>query len=132
MSIFVDTSAFYAIFDANDQDHQAARATWSHLLEQDEVLTTSNYVLVETFALLQRRRGIEPVRLFHDVVMPILQILWVDVSVHELAVATWLTAGRRQLSLVDCVSFVLMRQHSIQASFAFDQHFTEQGLPVIP
>ncbi len=120
MSIFIDTSVFYAIFDANDQDHQAARATWSHLLDQDEVLTTSNYVLVEAFALLQRRRGMEPVRLFHDVVTPLLQILWVDVSVHELAVATWLTAGRRQLSLVDCATFVLMRQYGIHTAFAFD------------
>lgn len=132
MTVFVDTSAFYAVFDAGDQDHPRAREAWVGLVDRREPLATSNYVLVETLALLQRRRGIEPVRLFHDAVAPVLHVLWVDASVHQQAVAAWLTAGRRQLSLVDCVSFVLMRQHGLDTAFAFDEHFREQEFDVVP
>lgn len=39
-----------------------------------------------------------------------------------------LTANRRNLSLVDCVSFAAMRKLNIQYYFAFDKHFEEQGL----
>ncbi len=38
-----------------------------------------------------------------------------------------LAANRRQLSLVDCVSFAAMRELGIEHYFAFDQHFDEQG-----
>ena len=38
----------------------------------------------------------------------------------------------RQLSLVDCTSFVVMRQIGIDDVFAFDRHFAEQGFTVLP
>lgn len=95
-------------------------------------LVTSNYVLVETLALLQSRLGIEAVRTFDDGIAPLLRVLWVDFCVHQQAIAAVLTAGRRRLSLVDCSSFVLMRRHGLETAFAFDDHFAEQGLEVVP
>jgi predicted nucleic acid-binding protein len=38
-----------------------------------------------------------------------------------------LAAGRRRLSLTDCVSFEVMRRSESATAFAFDTHFTEQG-----
>lgn len=38
-----------------------------------------------------------------------------------------LAAGRRSLSLVDCVSFAAMRQYGIREAFTFDCHFGEHG-----
>jgi predicted nucleic acid-binding protein len=40
-------------------------------------------------------------------------------------------ANRRSLSLVDCVSFVVMRQLAIRDAFAFDRHFEEQGFTLV-
>ncbi|HHY95520.1 MAG TPA: PIN domain-containing protein, partial [Firmicutes bacterium] len=49
--VFVDTSALYAVLDADDEWHEKAKAAWEKLLSNDEVvLITSNYVLVETSA----------------------------------------------------------------------------------
>lgn len=45
---------------------------------------------------------------------------------------TTLTANRRQLSLVDCVSFTVMRERGIKTAFVFDDHFEEQGFECIP
>ena|GEM_PF-3548981 len=47
-------------------------------------------------------------------------------------VSALLTSGREQLSLVDCVSFELMRQLGIRTAFTFDRHFEEQGFTCLP
>ena len=42
-----------------------------------------------------------------------------------------LAAARKKLSLVDCVSFQIMRQQGVRAAFCFDSHFREQGFDVL-
>jgi uncharacterized protein len=42
-------------------------------------------------------------------------------------VGALLTAGRRRLSLVDCVSFAVMRARQIDEYLGLDPHFDEQG-----
>ncbi len=118
--------------DAEDENHLRARECWDRLLDEHESLVTSNYVLLETLALLQRRLGLDAARAFQGTVVPGLRVLWVDAQVHDSATATWLAIGRRQVSLVDCTSFTLMRQHGVDAAFAFDAHFAEQGLTLVP
>lgn len=57
MSVFVDTSAWFALASATDQDHQAARAIYRDLVDRNEVLVTTSYALAETMALIQYRLG---------------------------------------------------------------------------
>ena len=132
MSVFVDTSAFYAVLDADDEEHPRAWEAWEGLIVAQEPLFTSNYVLVETLALLQSRLGIEAIRAFDDAVIPLLRVLWVDEVLHRESVTALLMVGRRSLSLVDCSSFALMRRHGLDTAFAFDAHFPEQGFDVGP
>jgi predicted nucleic acid-binding protein len=132
MITFVDTSALYAVLDADDAYHQPARQSWIELLNEDADLFCSNYVILETVALVQSRLGIEAVRLFQEAVLPVIRIEWVNETIHQAGVAALLTAGRRDLSLVDCVSFNVMRRSRTRRVFAFDKHFVEQGFDVIP
>jgi len=132
MSVFVDTSAFLAVLDADDAEHEQGKTTWEHIITGEEVIFCSNYVLVETFALVQHRFGIEAVRAFQEDICPILDIEWVDESEHRAGVAAVLAASRRRLSLVDCVSFEVMRRLGIPRVFCFDPHFEEQGFECIP
>ena len=57
MTVFVDTSAFYAVFDREDVSHPRAVKVWRDLLTGEPDLVTNNYVLLETCALLQSRLG---------------------------------------------------------------------------
>jgi predicted nucleic acid-binding protein len=132
MTVFVDTSAFYATLDADDGQHQPAKQTWVALVNETTDLVCSNYVIVETTALVQNRLGIEAVRAFQEDMLPVVRIEWVDEPAHQAGVTALMTAGRRHLSLVDCVSFDLMRRFGIRRAFAFDEHFAEQGFELVP
>ena len=132
MKIFIDTAAFLAILNANDQFHPAARQSWQTIIESDSVLFSSNYVLLETTALLQHRFGIEAVRLFESDILPVVEVHWINELIHKQAMGALLAANRRALSLVDCTSFEIMRQFGMDTAFTFDPHFREQGFSTVP
>ena len=100
---------------------------WKDLIEQETSLVCTNYVLVEAFALIQHRLGISAVRTLDDDIVPMLNVHWMTEADHQAGLAALLTAANRRLSLVDCASFETMRSLGIQAAFAFDRHFEEQG-----
>jgi uncharacterized protein len=132
MNIFIDTAAFLAVLNANDQFHPPAKMSWKETLASDSNLFSSNYVILETTTLLQHRFGIEAVRLFTSDILPIIEIAWVDEAIHRQGMSALLVSNRRSLSLVDCTSFEIMRQKGFDSVFTFDHHFREQGFNVIP
>ncbi|MDR7522811.1 MAG: PIN domain-containing protein [Armatimonadota bacterium] len=132
MSTFVDTSGLYAILDRDDGFHAPAAAGWQDFIEQRVPLVTHSYVLVETVALTQRRLGPPAVRVLRDDVIPVLDVVWVEERLHDMAMTALLAAGRRDVSLVDWVSFELMRLRGVLQAFAFDEHFVEQGFTLVP
>jgi predicted nucleic acid-binding protein len=129
--VFIDTSAFYALMDRSDSYHQPASKLWTHLLDKGHDLKTSNYVTVETLALLQNRLGFEAADLWSRDVLGIVETIWIDEVLHNLAFEIWFSLGRRKLSLVDCASFVLMRHDKVEKVFGFDKHFTEHGFEIL-
>jgi predicted nucleic acid-binding protein len=132
MRVYIDTSALLAILNPNDRVHPSARQLWESLLETEATIICSNYVLVETLALVQRRMGLEAVQTLVSDILPVLQVEWVDETEHWAGVQLLLSLGRRRVSLVDCVSFVQMRRLGLQEVFAFDTHFAEQGFVCLP
>lgn len=127
MSIFCDTSALFCVLDSSSDLHGEASRLWRALAQSDGDLIATNYVVVELVSLLQRRSGTAAVRTYYETMAPALRITWVDEASHRRAEQALLTAQRRYLSLVDCVSFDVMRQAGIQTAFAFDEHFVEHG-----
>ena len=132
MSVFVDTSGFYAVLDADDEMHEPASKAWADMLEKGVDLHSTNYILVETIALLQNRIGMESVQVFTADILPVVNVFWVDEIIHSSAHHAMLVAARRHLSLVDCVSFEAMRRLHLTEAFCFDPHFSEQGFKVVP
>jgi len=132
MRIFIDTSAFYALLDRDDENHREGKRAWTDILEAGHTLMTNNYILVETFALLQSRLGLDAGRGFQEDVLPLVQVEFITSELHRSGIAALVSVSRRRLSLVDCVSFEVMRYSGIKSAFTFDSHFKEQGFSVIP
>jgi len=132
MNIFIDTSAFLAVLDESDSHHRQARLFWNEIISRGDTLLCHNYILIETSALVSRRLGCEAVRVFEQDIVPVLGIIWVTKEIHEAAVGALLVSDRRTLSLVDCVSFEVMRRTGVQNVISFDRHFRDYGYDLKP
>ena len=130
MSAFVDTSALFALVDADDDAHARARAIFERVGESDD-LVTHQYVVAETLALAQRRL---PAAAIQDLIIGLLPAVTmepVDNAMHEAATAALLAALPTRRSFVDLVSFQFMREHGIARAFAFDTDFERAGFETI-
>ena len=79
------------------------------------------------FCSYPKQVGLEAVRAFQEDIVPLLNTEFIDPVTHKSGVSAMLAASRRKLSLVDCVSFEVIRGMGIKHVFAFDPHFKEQG-----
>jgi predicted nucleic acid-binding protein len=128
VTVFVDTSAFLAILDADDARHGSAADAWTRIVESEDSILTSNYVVLECIALLHSRFGTTAARRFVEDMTPAVEIAWVDRAVHDAAVAAALAGpGKGGPSLVDCVSFELIRRLGVEKVLAYDRHFRSRG-----
>jgi predicted nucleic acid-binding protein len=129
LSVFVDTSAWYALASVSDQDHAAAEQIYAGLIERNEPLVTSSYVLAESMGLIQRRLGWKALELY-AAAMRTMDVVWIDEGLHREA-ETILFARRRGISIVDAAAFALMKSLGIESAFAFDDDFEREGFAVL-
>lgn len=125
MTVFVDTSALFALLDEDDANHDGARSAFLRLRGAD--LVTHTYVVVETVALVSRRLGWLAVERLLDVILPVIRVLVVDEATHTTAIRAYRAAGSVAVSLVDRTSFAVMRADGIDRAFAFDRDFDLEG-----
>lgn len=124
--IFLDTSAIYAWTDAADANHAIAVRRLRAILEAGEELLTHNYVLIESMALLQARLGLAvAIKLAKDATGFIID--WVDEDLHASGIRELEGSKKRHVSLVDHISFLVMRRRHLATAFAFDPDFTAAG-----
>jgi len=129
VTVFIDSSALFALIDAADPAHEGARRFVESGGPID--LVTHQYVVVETIALAQRRIGIEAVRAIVRL-LEVVDVRPVDRDLHDRALTALLGARRRQVSFVDWTSFTLMRDLGLRTAFTFDDDFVDQGFEVVP
>jgi len=120
MSLFVDTSIWYAAADSSDRSNAPSKA----ILKSDETLVTSDHVLVETWTLLHHKlerkaaegfwEGLRSgIALIEAVTLADLEVAWdIGVSWHD-----------QDFSLVDLTSFAVMRRLGIDRVASLDAHF---------
>ncbi len=128
MKVLIDTSAFYALVDTEDTNHDAANWIVRRLLAEGRELATTSYAVLETAALIQSRLGLRHLALFREALAEAVTIVWVDQALHEAAWDGLEHLGRRAVSLVDCSLAALARRDAIREIIAFDPHFESWGL----
>ena len=132
MSVFVDTSAFYALMVRSETAHDAVRKAFARALDSGRVMWTTSFVLVETMALLQHRIGLDAARDLDEELLPAVRVSWVDEELYRAGTERLWREDRRDVSLVDCISFEFMKREGLTTALAIDQDFREAGFDVLP
>ena len=131
MKVFADTSGIFAALVADDGQHEVAAKVLHRLLDIDATLVTTGAVVFEAMALLQTRVGFAAARAFERDFRPRLDVAWVDEGLYDKGIRRWLLRGSRAVSLVDCLSFVLMEETGVLHALAFDKHFEQEGFTLL-
>ena len=121
--VFADTSGFYAALDRANPFHAEAARCFRQAQAEGWRLVTSNYVIHETWALVQNRLGWDGVEAFLDGLLPLCEMMWVEESVHHDGAARCRRERKRLLSLTDCTSFELMARLRADRSNCAGQAF---------
>ena len=120
MSLFVDTSIWYAAADSSDRNNARAKA----ILQSGETLVTSDHVLIEAWTLLHHKLDRKAAERFWEglrsgiaaieaVTLADLEVAWdIGVSWHD-----------QDFSIVDRTSFAVMRRLGIDRAASLDPHF---------
>lgn len=120
MSLFVDTSVWYAAADVSDASNARAKS----LLSSGEPLVTSDHVLVETWTLIRYRIHRPAAERFWDMMRG--RVSRVEpIGTADLEAAWQIGASWRDhdFSMVDRTSFAVMRRLGIERAASFDSDF---------
>ena len=120
MSLFIDTSVWYAAADASDLGNSRSKA----ILASGEPLVTSDHVLVETWTLLRyrlHRRAAE--RFWEGLRTGVAAVEPVGLADLESAWQIGQAYRDQDFSLVDRTSFAVMRRLGIERAASFDDDF---------
>jgi uncharacterized protein len=120
MSLFVDTSIWYAAADASESGNRRAKA----ILKAGKALVTTDHVLLETWTLLHRRLDRRAADRFWDGLRGgVASLELVGAADLETAWQIGLTWKDQDFSLVDRTSFAVMRRLGIEQVASLDEHF---------
>lgn len=120
MSLFVDTSIWYAAADSSDRSNARAKA----ILKSGEPLITTDHVLIETWTLLHHRVRREAAdRFWGGLRQGVADLEPVSAADLEAAWQIGLSWRDQEFSIVDRTSFAVMRRLGIERAASLDDHF---------
>jgi len=135
MKLFIDTGAFIALTDADDENHKAAAAFYRNAKEKGTRFVTTNFVLCETLNYLRARISHNIAVLFRENLKKsgFLEIVTVTPSIEDAAFTIFKRYTDKDFSFTDCTSFSIMKSLKLKSAFAFDRHFDQfEGIGRLP
>jgi len=133
-ALFIDTSAFIALIDKDDQYHAQAREFYQKKLSPPFKLITTNFVVCETINFLRARLPLKYAVAYRDDIISskIASIIHITPDMENSAFNVMKRHKDKNYSFTDCTSFVVMKDLGITNSFTFDEHFRQMGFIVFP
>ena len=127
--VFVDTSGWIAILNADDRFHAQATEQLRQFGTAGRPLITTDWVFAEAGNGLARAtvrsRVVQAIRVFLQ--SPSAQLIRVDEEIFQRALTLYEQAVDKTWGLVDCASFVVMRAQDLLDALSSDHHFEQAG-----
>jgi uncharacterized protein len=134
-TLFIDSSAWLALYAKDDQHHQPALKIWKQIPQLGWPCYTSNYIFHETLTLISSKKG-QPASInwgkyFLENIGHNISYKSVLPEDEHLA---WQLFQKfpEPVSFTDCTCWALMKRHKITQVFTFDTHFSQAGFEVMP
>ncbi|MBU4271655.1 MAG: PIN domain-containing protein [Planctomycetes bacterium] len=128
-AVFLDTSGWIASLDTDDRWHARAVEEYGRLGASGRPFVTTDWVIAETGNGLARvkvrRRFPDAVKRFFA--SPNCRLIRVDEKLFHEALELYRRSDDKSWGLVDCASFIVMRQECILDAFTTDQHYQQAG-----
>lgn len=128
-AVFLDTSGWIAILNADDRFHAQAAGRLEELGSARRPLVTTDWVIAELGNGLARvparTRLHEAVEIFLGSASS--RLIRVDEEIFRGALELYARVTDKTWGLVDCASFVVMRQAGILDALTTDRHFEQAG-----
>ncbi len=124
--VFFDTSFGIALINGKDQHHAAAQRLApiymrSYLITSDAVLLEIGNALAKNF----KTETVEIIKALQE--SPKTEIVETSGSLFEEGLELYGKFADKTWGLVDCISFVVMREHKISDALISDKHFVQAG-----
>jgi uncharacterized protein len=130
--VFVDSSAYLALLDRDDEHQPEAVAVVRRLAAERYRSYTTNILLIECHALVLSSLGIEQAgRFLRDMEASSTTIIRVRASDEERAKRILFRYADKDFSFADAISFTVMERLGIRYAFTFDRHFAQYGFSVV-
>ena len=133
-NIFIDTSAFIALYLSDDDFHRKA-IDWLKKAKGATIFWTTNYILDEVYTFIRSVKGKNAAVNFADFLASnsdTVKIKRVTLEEEKNAFTLFSNLDFKDLSFTDCTSFTVMRKLHLKQAFSFDKHFKQAGFEMAP
>ncbi|MCI0478038.1 MAG: PIN domain-containing protein [Anaerolineales bacterium] len=128
--VFVDTLFVVALINQRDEYHAKA-SELADLYERQPLLTT-DVVLLEIGNALARNFKQQAIEVIDDLLgSNEVEIVRLNSQLFDRAYALYKQYQDKEWGLLDCVSFVVMRDAGVSNVLTFDQHFVQAGFQAL-
>ena len=129
-SFFLDTSFIIALINERDQYHQIANNLANYY--DHSLLVTSDAILLEIANGLSRNYKQEATQIVEYLLdADTVEVIHVTPKLFTQGFELYKNFQDKEWGLVDCISFVIMRNQNITHALSFDRHFQQAGFFLI-
>ena len=132
MKVFIDTSAFVALFVEKEEFHRQVSQKYKGYRQERVTLLTSDYVLDELLTRLLFYREINLIELIRRLKDSIAQheiaVLQIDQTLFDKSVDVFLKFSEHKISFTDATTYCLYRDFAIDEVFTLDSDFKKMRL----
>jgi len=130
MTVFLDTYGLIAWINTRDAAHPRVK---SYLDSYSGKIVTTEWVLLEfadAFSLSKAKPfALEAIKRIHR--LPMFQVVGFEPTIYQAGFDLYESRLDKDWSLTDCVSFVVMTQHSLLEALTADHHFEQAGFRAV-
>jgi len=131
--VFVDSSAYLALLDVDDEHHSEAIETLQELAQARYRQFTTNVLLIESHALILSVLGrAKAAQFLKDMQESNTVVIRARAADEERAKQILFQYTDKDFSFADAISFTVMERLAIRLAFSFDRDFAQYGFTVLP